>query len=64
MKAGPYVDLDGKHHPPVGTFNEILDRARFGNPPTPWGERTQGRFIATLREYPLFRESIREVFRG
>jgi hypothetical protein len=64
MKAGPHIDANGQHHPPIGTFHEMLKNAQFGDPPMPWNERTQDRFLATLKAYPLFRESIRELFRG
>jgi len=63
MTPGLHVDAAGKRHPPIGTLYQMLERARFGNPPTPWNEKTQDRFIATLQADPLFRQAIREVFR-
>ena len=64
MKPGPHYDANGRRHPPVGSYNEMLRRARFGDPPEPWGVKAQERFIVTLQASPLFRKAVREVLRG
>lgn len=64
MMPGPHVDENGKRHPAVGTHFQMLHRARFGDSPTAWSEKTQERFVATLSESRIFRDAIREVLRG
>jgi len=64
VKAGPHFDADGRKHPPDGTFYERLNRGIYGDPPEPWGEKTQERFVATLIECPVFRQAVRGVLNG
>jgi hypothetical protein len=64
VKAGPHIDSNGKRHPPVGSYNEMLHRGMFGNQPEPWGVKAQERFIVTLQASPLFRKAVREVLRA
>jgi hypothetical protein len=63
-KPGPHIDSDGVHHPPVGTFHEMLRRARFGNPPVPLDDEFKVKFIEALQEDKTFLEVVRDILNG
>ena len=63
MKPGPHIDPEGKHHPPVGTFNEMIQRAKGLEPPRPFDDEFKIRLLITIYDDPDFREALRDAIR-
>ena len=47
-----HPDQHGRWRPQVGTLDEMLHRAQYGDPPEPFSIEFADRLMATLMRYP------------